>query len=46
MCDACQFVILDLFQFVPEAAVQILPKLTLGRVTLRSQPLYVALLCE
>jgi hypothetical protein len=46
MCDACQVVILHLFQFVPEAAVQILPNLTIGRVTLRLHPFYVALLCE
>jgi hypothetical protein len=46
MFDACQFVILHLFQFVPEAAIQILPKQTIGRVILRSQPLFVALLCE
>ena len=31
---------------VPEAAVHLMPKLMIGCVTLRSQPLYVALMCE
>ena len=30
ICDACQFVILNLFQLVPEDAVHLLPKLTIG----------------
>ena len=43
ICDACQFVILNLFQLVPEDAVHLLPKLTIGCSTFRAQLLYLPL---